>query len=164
ERTGEDLTRLEDIIGEISRQMRPLRRQARAAERYHDLRQEVVSLRLHLAGKKLEELDRELTISVSERSMLAETMEVDRGRLRSERTGEDLTRLEDIIGEISRQMRPLRRQARAAERYHDLRQEVVSLRLHLAGKKLEELDRELTISVSERSMLAETMEVDRGRL
>lgn len=83
---------------------------------------------------------------------------------RLERTGEDLTRLEDIIGEISRQMRPLRRQARAAERYHDLRQEVVSLRLHLAGKKLEELDRELTISVSERSMLAETMEVDRGRL
>lgn len=96
ERTGEDLTRLEDIIGEIARQMRPLRRQARAAERYRDLRQEVVSLRLYLGGQRLAELDRDLTIAVSERSMLTESMEVDRGRL-----GELETRVTRFTAEVS---------------------------------------------------------------
>jgi chromosome segregation protein len=104
ERTDEDLTRLQDIIGEIERQMRPLRRQARAAERYQELRDEVVKLRLYLGGQKLSELDRELTIATSERSMLTETMEVDRSRLgdlESRVTGltADVTR---VTGELDR--------------------------------------------------------------
>lgn len=83
---------------------------------------------------------------------------------RLERTGEDLVRLEDIVGEITRQMRPLRKQARAAERYHGLRDEVVALRLHLGGVQLAEMDRELTMAVSERASLAETAEIDMSRL
>jgi chromosome segregation protein len=88
----------------------------------------------------------------------------ERAERRLERTDEDLIRLQDIIGELNRQMRPLRRQARAAERYQGLKDEVVALRLYLGGRQLAEFDRELTVVTSEKVMLAERSEVDRGRL
>ena len=56
---------------------------------------------------------------------------------RLERTDEDVLRLQDLLGEIERQLRPLRRQARAAERYDGLRSEVRQLRLYLAGVSLD---------------------------
>ncbi len=102
ERTGEDLVRLEDIVGEIARQMRPLRKQARAAERYHGLRDEVVALRLHLGGVQLAEMDRELTMAVSERSSLAESAQVDR-KLMSE-LEETVTSLTASAGEVSTEL------------------------------------------------------------
>ena len=83
---------------------------------------------------------------------------------RLERTDDDLIRLQDLLGEIARQMRPLRRQARAAERYEALKGEVVSLTLYLAGLDLRRLDRDLTVAVSERSSLSEKTSVDRVRL
>ena len=45
----------------------------------------------------------------------------ERSERRLERTDEDMLRLEDLLGEIARQMRPLKRQARAAERYEGLK-------------------------------------------
>ena len=83
---------------------------------------------------------------------------------RLERTDDDLIRLQDLLGEIGRQMRPLRRQARAAERYEALKGEVVALTLYLAGLELRRLDRDLTVAVSERSSLSERSAVDRVRL
>ncbi|MGH8914632.1 MAG: AAA family ATPase, partial [Acidimicrobiia bacterium] len=62
---------------------------------------------------------------------------------RLERTDEDVLRLQDLLGEIERQLRPLRRQARAAERYDGLKSEVRELRLYLAGAALDDYDREL---------------------
>ena len=53
---------------------------------------------------------------------------------RLERTDEDVLRLQDLLGEIERQLRPLRRQARAAASYDGLRNEVRSLRLYLSGR------------------------------
>ena len=55
---------------------------------------------------------------------------------RLERTDEDVLRLQDLLGEIERQLRPLRRQARAAASYDGLRNEVRSLRLYLSGVTL----------------------------
>ena len=85
----------------------------------------------------------------------------ERSERRLERTDEDLVRLHDLLGEIGRQMRPLRRQARAAERYHGLKSEVTALRLYLGGKALAQHDRDLTIATSEKSQLHETLDVDR---
>ncbi|MGA8040321.1 MAG: chromosome segregation protein SMC [Acidimicrobiia bacterium] len=68
---------------------------------------------------------------------------------RLERTDEDLLRLRDLTGEMERQLKPLRRQARAAERYDGLKAEVRGLKLHLSGIALESHDRELgTVGVS----------------
>jgi chromosome segregation protein len=81
-RTDEDMVRLTDLLGEINRQMRPLRRQAKAAERYEGLKSEVTGLRLYLGGRELEKLDRDLTIVVSEKSVLTEGIEIDQKRVR----------------------------------------------------------------------------------
>ena len=61
---------------------------------------------------------------------------------RLERTDEDVLRLQDLVGEIERQLRPLRRQARAAERYDGLKSEVRDLRLYLAGVALDAYETE----------------------
>jgi chromosome segregation protein len=88
----------------------------------------------------------------------------ERAERRLERTDEDLLRLQDILTEIARQMRPLRRQAKAAERYDGLKSEVIALRLYIGGEALKERDRELTIAASERAALVEMLEVHQGRL
>ena len=88
----------------------------------------------------------------------------ERSERRLERTDEDLVRLHDLLGEIERQMRPLRRQARAAERYDGLRGEVKALRLYLGGEALACHDRDLTIATSEKSRLHENLDVDRRRV
>ena len=88
----------------------------------------------------------------------------ERSERRLETTDEDLLRLQDLLGEIGRQMRPLRRQARAAGRYQGLKGEVVALRLYLGGLALTSHDRDLTSSISEKSRLSEQLEVDQQRL
>lgn len=84
----------------------------------------------------------------------------ERAERRLERTDEDMIRLQDLLGELNRQMRPLRRQAKAAEQYEDLKAQVTALRLYLGGQELTRIDRELTMTVSEKSMLTEGIEVD----
>ncbi|HJS72154.1 MAG TPA: AAA family ATPase, partial [Acidimicrobiia bacterium] len=88
----------------------------------------------------------------------------ERSERRLERTDEDLVRLQDLLGEINRQMRPLRRQAKAAEQYEGMKSQVKALRLYLGGQELGLLDRELTIAVSEKSRLFEGMEVDQAEV
>ncbi|MGB7859372.1 MAG: hypothetical protein WBM90_02625, partial [Acidimicrobiia bacterium] len=88
----------------------------------------------------------------------------ERSERRLERTDEDMIRLQDLLGEIGRQMRPLRRQARAAERYDGLKGEVVSLRLYLGGVALTEHDRDMAKLSSERAALLEQSEHDQVRV
>ena len=64
----------------------------------------------------------------------------DRALRRLERTDADLVRVQDLVGEIARQMRPLKRQANAAERHEALAADVRALRLFIAGSRLRELD------------------------
>ncbi len=58
---------------------------------------------------------------------------------RLERTDGDVTRLHDLLGELSRQMRPLKRQAAAAERYDGVAAEAQALRLFLGGEELRKI-------------------------
>ena len=88
----------------------------------------------------------------------------ERSERRLDRTDEDLIRLRDLLGEINRQMRPLRRQARAAERYDGLKAEVTALRLYIGGKALQQHDRDLIISTSGKSNVLEGIEVDQQRV
>jgi len=98
ERTDEDMVRLTDLLGEINRQMRPLRRQAKAAERYEGLKSQVTALRLFLGGRELMTLDRELTIAVSEKSILTEGLEVDARKVQG--LSERLTELTERVGAV----------------------------------------------------------------
>jgi chromosome segregation protein len=72
---------------------------------------------------------------------------------RLERTDEDVLRLQDLLGEIGRQMRPLRRQARAAERYDGLNSGVRELSLYLARITLEKYDGEISAAETEQDAL-----------
>ena len=54
--TESNLTRVQDLLREVRRQLRPLERQADAARRHGDLVAELTALRLHLAGRELASL------------------------------------------------------------------------------------------------------------
>jgi chromosome segregation protein len=160
ERTDEDVLRLQDLIGEIERQLRPLRRQARAAERYHGLKSDVRDLTLYLAGVSLEAYEAEmaeggarlelldaeirqgegalndLSSSVEESTVRASTVGRDLDRDTSaaaklETTVERLRRLGAVARERSRAVTG-RRQA-GMERKSDLRLELAAITEELGG-------------------------------
>ncbi len=80
-----------------------------------------------------------------------------RAERRLERTAVDLARLQDIQRELQRQMRPLARQAKAAETYVELRARIRALRLFVGGRSLASL-RERASEVSAlRSGFADTL-------
>lgn len=88
----------------------------------------------------------------------------ERAERRLERTDEDLIRLRDLVGEIERQMRPLRRQARAAQRYDDLKGDVTALTLYLGGVSLKRIDADIESALSEQSELRRGAEDGQARI
>ncbi len=104
--------------------------------------------------------------------VLKHRLRKDRAIRRLESTDADLLRLKDILGEMERQIRPLRRQARAAERYLVVRDEARALRLYLGGEDLRsnrtrlgavtrqraELDQLLVAAADEETVLAASIE------
>ena len=167
ERTDEDVLRLQDLIGEIERQLRPLRRQARAAERYHGLKSEVRDLSLYLAGEALDAFETEmdagsvtletltgqiasdeselgvLTASVEALTARASTVGMDLDRdtgaaARLETTVERLRRLGAVAQERSRAVSG-RRQA-GIERRSDLRSELGGIVDELVGVNASETE------------------------
>ena len=54
--TGDNLSRLQDLLREVRRQIRPLERQAEAARRHGALVEEVTTLKIHLSGRELKAL------------------------------------------------------------------------------------------------------------
>jgi chromosome segregation protein len=60
----------------------------------------------------------------------------ERAERRLQATEANLTRINDLLREVRRQLRPLERQADAARRHGDLVAELTALRIHLAGKEL----------------------------
>ena len=78
----------------------------------------------------------------------------ERAERRLESTEASLVRLADLLREVRRQLRPLQRQAEAARRQDDLLTELTSLRRHLAGVELVEIEGRLQASARTRSELA----------
>jgi chromosome segregation protein len=176
ERTDEDVLRLQDLVGEIERQLRPLRRQARAAERYHGLKTEVRELTLYLAGMSLEAHEAEmaegtsrlgllndeivqgetalraLAVSVEDLTARAGTVGQDLDRdtgaaARLETTVERLRRLGAVAKERSRAVSG-RRQA-GIERRSDLKQELGEITDELTGVIESEAAAEMTAQAME---------------
>ena len=99
ERTDEDVLRLQDLLGEIERQLRPLRRQAKAAESYHGLKDQVRSLRLYLAGVELAEMDARSGAGDEELRALTAGLEKDQAMVtKMSASVADLTTRASILG------------------------------------------------------------------
>ena len=91
ELTDADVLRLHDILGEVKRRKRPLRRQAAAAERHDLIRAELRSLRLWLGGEDLRHL-RQRSRKLSEEQARLE------GKVAAGRS--ELGRLEEAVARI----------------------------------------------------------------
>jgi chromosome segregation protein len=91
-------------------------------------------------------LDRVLSARPEERRLMIEEaagiLKFRRRRERTERriaaTAGDLSRLEDLVREVRSQLRPLQRQADAAERHDGLVAEAHAIRVYLAGQELQD--------------------------
>src|SRR5690606_5709091 len=86
----------------------------------------------------------------------------DRAIRRLERTDADVLRLQDIVGELTRQIRPLKRQAKAAEEHAGLVATVRDLRLYLGGERLRHLDGRAAGLSEERTRLS--VEIAEGQV
>ena len=80
-----------------------------------------------------------------------------RRKERSERrlasTEANLTRINDLLREVRRQLKPLERQADAARRHGEVASELRALRVHLAGRELARLRQQLEGSASTQNEL-----------
>ncbi|MGH8958352.1 MAG: AAA family ATPase, partial [Acidimicrobiia bacterium] len=85
--------------------------------------------------------------------ILKHKLRKERAMRRLERTSEDCQRLTDILSEVARQMRPLKRQADAANRHQETAAEVRALTLFLGGEEIRRLDTLITRVGGEREGL-----------
>ncbi|MGH9037836.1 MAG: chromosome segregation SMC family protein, partial [Acidimicrobiia bacterium] len=69
--TAVNLERLSDLLKEVRRHLKPLERQADAARRYGGLHDELVALRLHLAGREIATLTARLERLAERRATLS---------------------------------------------------------------------------------------------
>lgn len=83
EATEGSVLRLQDLLREVRRQLKPLERQADAARRHDDVASERRAIRLHLAGRELASLQARSVAGVVRRSELATRESAIRERLRT---------------------------------------------------------------------------------
>ena len=87
---------------------------------------------------------------------------------RSERrlvaTEGNLNRLQDLVREVRRQLRPLEKQADAARRHAGVVAELTALRLYIAGRQIDELRTRLETAVTAKTGLTREAEDLKGRL
>ena len=100
EDTDGDVRRLHDIVAEIKRRKRPLRRQAEAAERHRQVSTELRSLRLWLGAESLRASRHRRQELVEERARLVSTLDLQRSDLM--KIEESLARLELGRARLSR--------------------------------------------------------------
>jgi chromosome segregation protein len=83
----------------------------------------------------------------------------EKAQRRLEATEGNLLRLTDLLREVRRQLRPLERQADAARRYDGIVEELRAVRLHLAGREIDQLQARQARRQASRAELA-TQEQD----
>lgn len=157
ERTDEDLLRLTDLLGEIVRQMRPLRRQARAAERYQGLKDDVTGLTLYISGETLKRIESEIQLSGSELESLDSAISTHKEQIES--LSGDLGRLTSEAGELGR---ALERDSSAAavletttERLRRLASVAHERRRALSGRQQAAVDRHSDLESERLTLVAE---------
>jgi chromosome segregation protein len=112
--TDGNLTRLQDLLREVRRQLRPLEKQADAARRHGALVEELTALRIYVAGRELESLRAKLTAGEQvrtdhtrrDRELKTRLAELDTSVLRTEarlsamggdHLGDDLAQFESLF-------------------------------------------------------------------
>ena len=83
---------------------------------------------------------------------------------RLESTEASLVRLQDLLREVRRQLRPLEKQAEAARRHGDLVAELDAVRRHLLGRDLVSVEARLAGAARDKAELAKTEEQVRSAL
>ncbi|MGH9299356.1 MAG: AAA family ATPase, partial [Acidimicrobiales bacterium] len=89
EATEANMVRLQDLLREVRRQLRPLERQAEAARRYEAVAGELRTLRLFVAGRELDSLERRRRENEDRHQQLG----AEDARLKAE-----LSRLDELVG------------------------------------------------------------------
>ncbi len=151
ERTDHDIERLNDILLQQRKALRPLKRQANAALRYDSVKEEAVALRLWLGGEQLRSLRHRLVEATAERDGLVETIAAAETELEGLR--DDLERLRSASGAVGAE---LTRDTEAAARLETVRERLASIvlvsrertraitsRLEGAGERREDLELEI---------------------
>jgi chromosome segregation protein len=88
----------------------------------------------------------------------------DRAERRLTASDGDLTRVKDLMREVRRNLRPLEKQAEAARRHGDLIAELTALRVHLAGREIDDLRARLQTVGELRSSRAERESTTKAEL
>ena len=122
EATAVDVQRLQDLLAEQQRRMRPLRRQARAAERHAEAKEAWRALRLWVGGERLR----------STRTRLAELEEAE--RVGTERLSADREQLETVAARLTELRRATGEVGRALEA-----DTAAAARLETAGERLQRI-------------------------
>jgi chromosome segregation protein len=102
EATEGSLLRLQDLLREVRRQLRPLERQADAARRHDDLAAELTQIRRHLGGRELAIVETRLASAAAARVDLGRAEDVCRQQLR---------RLDETVEAAERQLSALRQRS-----------------------------------------------------
>ncbi len=102
EATEGSLLRLQDLLREVRRQLRPLERQADAARRHDDLADELRQIRRHLSGRELAVVEARLATAGAAR--------IDLGRA-EEQCRLDLRTLDDTVAQAERELSAMRQRA-----------------------------------------------------
>lgn len=144
ERTDEDLQRLEDISQEMERQLRPLARQAKEAEKYKEIYAEARDLDIYLSIKEIDGEEAQRT----ERENFLKNLDQDLLDITQERESTRATRLtllenrrsyEETAEELSRKFREHDRALASLKE-----EEVLGLeRIRFAKKRAEEIKSDL---------------------
>ncbi|HUO46651.1 MAG TPA: chromosome segregation protein SMC [Acidimicrobiia bacterium] len=178
ERTDEDVLRLNDLLAEMARQIRPLKRQAEAAGRYWAVAAEARHLGLFLGGEGLRTLDRRIAEAAVEESFLdeqvkaaGEVLDEVGGQLRTitadaARVGLSLDRDTAAAARLETTIERLRRVAQVAQERHRTRRarwEGASERRRDLVAELAQLDAELDQARSDDSAAASAAETAEGR-
>ncbi|HEY5686583.1 MAG TPA: chromosome segregation protein SMC [Acidimicrobiia bacterium] len=162
ERTDADVLRLKDILGELTRQMRPLKRQAAAAARHDEVAGAASALRLFLGGEDLRRVQGRLAALATERAQLGEDVgaaEAEMSELESA-----LVLLRQAAGEVGQ---ALERDTAAAARLETTIERLrrigsIAHERHRAGTaRLEGADERRRDLRAEQDMLARQLESDR---
>jgi chromosome segregation protein len=186
--TEANLTRIQDLLREVRRQLRPLERQADAARRHGGLVEELRALKVHVAGRELARLKERLEVSQRTRRELTEgdnrlragladldarilATEVELTELGASDIGDSLVRFETLRERARGQVALLAERARSVQRELDatvdaavvasLEAERAQLRQE-ASQISEELE-ELSRVTAELEPLEEALDADRSR-
>ncbi len=88
----------------------------------------------------------------------------EKAQRRLDATEANLVRLQDLLREVRRQLKPLERQAQAAQRHVELQEELDGLRLYVAGREIATQRTKLVTIENDRIQATETQDTSKRRL